>query len=156
MVNLSCQGEDCAEKFLAHFRRPLFKGSVFIAHNAKGFDAYIILRVMVKQGLKPNLIMQGSKVIRFTDPDFNHRYIDSSCFLPMPLSAIPNAMGFPDSIKGFFPHCFSSKQNLAYSGPYPPPSAYSLERMTSNGRQQFYEWYDSVSSGTFNFMKEAL
>lgn len=152
----SCQGEDCAEKFLAHFRRPLFKGSVFIAHNAKGFDAYIILRVMVKQGLKPNLIMQGSKVISFTDPDFKLRYIDSSCFLPMPLSAIPNAMGFPDNIKGFFPHCFSSKQNLAYSGPYPPPSAYSLERMTSNGRQQFYEWYDSVSSGTFNFMKEAL
>lgn len=42
----SSQGEDCAEKFLAYFRRPLF-----IAHNAKGFDDYIILRVMVKQGL---------------------------------------------------------------------------------------------------------
>lgn len=53
----SSQGEDCTEKFLPHFRRPLFKGSMFIAHNAKGFDAYIILRVMVKQGLKPYLIM---------------------------------------------------------------------------------------------------
>lgn len=30
----SSQGEDCAEKFLAHFRRPLFKGSIFIVHNA--------------------------------------------------------------------------------------------------------------------------
>lgn len=42
----SSQVENCAEKFLAHFRRPLFKGSIFIAHNAKGFDTYIILKVM--------------------------------------------------------------------------------------------------------------
>ncbi|CAI5684871.1 unnamed protein product, partial [Oreochromis niloticus] len=152
----NCQGEDCAEKFLAHFRRPLFKGSIFIAHNAKGFDAYIILRAMVKQGLKPKLIMQGSKVISFTDADFNQRYIDSSCFLPMPLSAIPKAMGFSDSVKGFFPHSFSSRETLKYVGPYPPPSAYSLERMTTQGRHDFYKWYHSVSSGTFNFMKHAL
>ncbi|KAL3984299.1 histone H2B [Sarotherodon galilaeus] len=152
----NCVGEDCAEKFLAHFRRPLFKGCIFIAHNAKGFDGYLILSRMAKQGLKPHLIMQGSKLISFTDPDFNQRYMDSSCFLPMPLSGIPKAMGFSDSVKGFFPHSFSSRETLKYVGPYPPPSAYSIERMTTKGRDDFYKWYDSVSSGTFNFMKEAL
>ncbi|XP_025767680.1 uncharacterized protein LOC112848298 [Oreochromis niloticus] len=152
----NCVGEDCAEKFLAHFRRPLFKGCIFIAHNAKGFDGYLILSRMAKQGLKPHLIMQGSKVISFTDPDFNQRYMDSSCFLPMPLSGIPKAMGFSDSVKGFFPHSFSSRETLKYVGPYPPPSAYSIERMTTKSRDDFYKWYDSVSSGTFNFMKEAL
>ncbi|XP_025766946.1 uncharacterized protein LOC112848118 [Oreochromis niloticus] len=152
----NCVGEDCAEKFLAHFRRPLFKGCIFIAHNAKGFDGYLILSRMAKQGLKPHLIMQGSKLISFTDPDFNQRYMDSSCFLPMPLSGIPKAMGFSDSVKGFFPHPFSSRETLKYVGPYPPPSAYSIERMTTKGRDDFYKWYDSVSSGTFNFMKEAL
>ncbi|KAL3987174.1 homeobox protein Nanog [Sarotherodon galilaeus] len=152
----NCVGEDCAEKFLAHFRRPLFKGCIFIAHNAKGFDGYLILSRMAKQGLKPHLIMQGSKVISFTDPDFNQRYMDSSCFLPMPLSGIPKAMGFSDSVKGFFPHSFSSRETLKYVGPYPPPSAYSIERMTTKSRDDFYKWYDSVSSGTFNFMKEAM
>lgn len=42
----------------------------------RGFDSYLILQCTVKLGATPNLIMQGSKVLRFTDSDFGLKFID--------------------------------------------------------------------------------
>ena len=150
------RGVNCSKEFLLHFRTPKYRKAIFIAHNSKGFDGYIVINTMLELGLKPSLIMQGSKVICFTDGDYKHRYIDSLSFLTMALAAMPKALGFSDKSKGFFPHAFSSEQTLNYIGPYPPPQDYCVERMSANARREFYTWYDTVRNGTFNFMKEAL
>lgn len=94
----------------------MYRKSVFIAHNARGFDSYIVLNAMVALNMRPNLIMQGSKVICFTDVDYELRCIYSLTFLTARLSALPKALGFPDKNKGFFPHGFSSENRLKYTG----------------------------------------
>ncbi|KAM9741015.1 uncharacterized protein ACNS7B_012259 isoform 1-T1 [Menidia menidia] len=149
-------GLDCVRQFVLQFRRPRYKGYTFIAHNARGYDSYLILSTMVKMGITPSLITQGSKILCFTDPDFSLKFIDSLSFLTMKLSAMPKALGFHDQSKGFFPHLFSSEQNLNYSGPFPPPSCYAAELMDPAERQRFDTWYSEVSKGSFDFQKEAL
>ncbi|KAF7654999.1 hypothetical protein LDENG_00062190 [Lucifuga dentata] len=99
--------------------------------------------------------MQGSKIICFTDPDFDLKFIDSLSFLPMRLSAMPKALGFVDQAKGYFPHCFSSEKHLEYVGPYPPPRDYSVERMMADQQEEFYSWYKEKGQGIFDFEKEA-
>nr|DAC81317.1 TPA_asm: PolB [Larimichthys croaker adintovirus] len=148
-------GLNCVRDFLLHFRRPAYLNSVFVAHNAKGFDSYLILNTMIEMGMQPSLIMQGSKILCFQDPDFNLKFIDSLSFLTMRLSAMPKALGFSDQTKGHFPHGFSSEKNLQYIGAYPPPHDYGVERMTPAQQQEFYGWYREVSQGTFDFEKEA-
>lgn len=149
-------GADCVEKFVHRFRRPAFRDSTFIAHNSKGFDSYLILNTLVKMGVEVSVIMQGSKVLCFTDPDFNLKYIDSLSFLPMPLRAFPKALGFPEQNKGRFPHGFSSPERLNYVGPYPPSREYGLDSMTACDRDAFLAWYRDASRGVFDFKKEAL
>ncbi|KAL7395566.1 hypothetical protein ABVT39_019352 [Epinephelus coioides] len=114
--------------------RPMYRKSIFIAHNARGFDRYIVLNAMLSLNLKPEaLIMQGSKVVRFTDADYKHRYIDSLSFLTSRLS----------------------QNHLKYTGPYPEPEAYGVKQMSKEGKREFEAWYETVHHGTFNFEKEA-
>ncbi|XP_077361782.1 uncharacterized protein LOC144006673 [Festucalex cinctus] len=149
-------GLDCVEQFLDYVRNPRFEQSKLIAHNAKGFDAYIILNKMVDMGVNVSVIMQGSKVICFSDTDYKLGYIDSLSFLTMPLSSLPKALGFIDQTKGYFPHGFSSLDHLNYIGPYPDPKYYGVERMSTVHRTKFFEWYEVACKGTFNFAQEAL
>ncbi|CAK6983526.1 uncharacterized protein LOC117474988, partial [Scomber scombrus] len=155
-VRWKAKGESCARQFIKHFRSPAYARAVFIAHNSRGFDSYLILNAMLELGIKPSLIMQGSKVICFTEPDYAQRYIDSLSFLTMPLATLPQALGFEDKIKGYFPHAFSSQATLKYKGCYPPSEAYCVNRMTSEGKRKFECWYETVSGGVFDFEKEAL
>lgn len=47
----------------------------------------------------------------------NIKMLDSVNFLPMKLAKLPEAFGFKELKKGFFPHKFNP--NWLYSGPYP-------------------------------------
>lgn len=111
---------------------------------------------MVKLEVTPDLIMQRNNVLRFTDPDFGLKFIDSLSFLGMPLSHFPKALGFSDKAKGYFLHKFSSEGYLRYIGPYPPPSNYDVERFSDSKLEEFFAWYATVSGSVFNFEKEAL
>ncbi|XP_061764740.1 uncharacterized protein LOC133557872 isoform X1 [Nerophis ophidion] len=150
-------GLDCVTVFLNHFRKPRYLKSTFIAHNSRGFDGYLILRGMVRLGIAPLIIMQGSKVLCFKDPDFLQKYIDSLSFLTMPLSAMPKALGLGDCwSKGYFPHKFSSEEHLNYVGKYPAISNYGVERMTPVERTKFETWYQNEKSEVFDFQKQAV
>ena len=64
----SSQGVDCAKELILLFRKPLYQNPVFIAHNAKGYDSYLLLNAVIELGLYPILIMQERKICLF------HRY----------------------------------------------------------------------------------
>ncbi|XP_023194843.1 uncharacterized protein LOC111609654 isoform X1 [Xiphophorus maculatus] len=155
-VEWHAYGLDCAQQFLLHFRRPMFKGHTFIAHNARGFDSYLLLNSMVQLGIKPFLIMQGGKVLCFTDPDYKLKFIDSLSFLTMKLSAMPKALGFHDRSKGYFPHEFSAEEHLKYVGVFPPLDSYGVKLMNPDERQKITDWYGEASKGIFDFEKESL
>lgn len=150
-------GLDCVKSFLLHFRSKRFANHVFVAHNARRFDSYLVLKVMLNEGISPKgILMTGSKILCLQDPHYHLKFIDSLSFLTMRLSAMPKALGFTDQSKGYFPHKFSSKKHLGYVGPYPLPSHYGVERMTQCEQEEFYRWYNNVRQGTFNFREEAV
>ncbi|XP_076840973.1 uncharacterized protein LOC143485425 isoform X1 [Brachyhypopomus gauderio] len=147
-------GEDCVKKFFAKFRKPAYSNYMFIAHNARGYDSYLLLNYLVKEGVVPNIVAQGSKILCFTDPEFNQRFIDSLCFMPMKLSAMPKAMGFESDAKGYFPHYWNIPEHQDYVGPYPAPEFYGADSMMPKDREEFFRWYEGVKGGIFLFKKE--
>uniref|UniRef100_A0A1A8SMB5 DNA-directed DNA polymerase n=1 Tax=Nothobranchius rachovii TaxID=451742 RepID=A0A1A8SMB5_9TELE len=151
-------GLDCIKDFIMQMRRPKFNNYTFVAHNARGFDAYIILRAMCQLKIVPkNILMQGCKILSFNDPDFGLRFIDSLSFLMMKLANLPAALGFTDKTKGYFPHRFSSLEHLHYKGPYPAVNDYGFEQMSPEHKTIFLEWYNDVTKQQlFDFKKEAM
>lgn len=55
-------GPSCVKLFVERFRRPKYRNYTFIAHNASGFDNYIILDYFTKQNITPRLTM---RVVKF-------------------------------------------------------------------------------------------
>ncbi|XP_041919959.1 uncharacterized protein LOC121684091 isoform X2 [Alosa sapidissima] len=147
-------GESCVADFFDHFRQEKYRGYTFIAHNARGFDAYLLIKYLVEELITPKLIVQGSKVMCFEDKHFSQRYIDSLNFLPMKLSVLPSALGFDQEKKGHFPHFFNTTKNQNYRGPYPEPHYYGADSFMPKEREEFFEWYNSVKNGVFDFRKE--
>lgn len=73
-----------------------YNGYTFIAHNASGFDNYIVLEYFVKQIVTPHVTMSGSRVMLMYDKAYQQRWVDSFSFLPMRLSKTPSALGLED------------------------------------------------------------
>ncbi len=67
----------CVDQMIKLFRRPKFADFTFIAHNAAGFDFYILLEYFTSQGLTPKIILQGCRLVYMYDQAFKQRYIDS-------------------------------------------------------------------------------
>ncbi|CAG5950759.1 unnamed protein product [Menidia menidia] len=70
-------------------------------------------------------------------------------------TAMPKALDFDDQSKVFFPHLFSSENNLNYVGSFLLPSCYAAELMDPAERQRFDTWYSEASKGSFDFQKKA-
>ncbi|XP_062574745.1 uncharacterized protein LOC134236588 [Saccostrea cucullata] len=102
--------------------------------------------------LKPNVIMNGSKILSMEICGL--KFIDSYSFLTFPLAKMPSAFGLNELKKGYFPHFFNTEQNQNYVGPYPPAAFYKPDEMTTSGRKAFYEWYDQQRKKVFDFQKE--
>ncbi len=51
----SAEGVGCVDQVIKYFRRPKFADFTFIAHNASGFDSYILLQYFTSQGLAPKM-----------------------------------------------------------------------------------------------------
>ncbi|XP_053536862.1 uncharacterized protein mcf2lb isoform X1 [Ictalurus punctatus] len=148
------EGDDCVSAFFKKFRCNAYHGYKFIAHNARGFDSYLLLNHLVKEGITPEIIAQGGKILCFIDTAFRQSYIDSLSFLPMKLSSIPKAMGFSESKKGYFPHFWNTVEHQDYVGPYPDPKFYGVDGMMPKDREEFFKWYRTVSDKVFDFKKE--
>ncbi len=150
----TAEGVDCVEKLVKHFRRPKFEGYSFIAHNASGFDSYILLEYFTSQGLTPKMILQGCRIVYMCDQTFKQRYIDSYSFLPMKLSKMTSALNLNTDDKGFFPHHFNRLQNADYVGVYPSKEMYGYNTMSDSDQTKFDSWYESVAGQVFDFKKQ--
>ena len=144
----------CVDTFVKRYRQPKYKGYTFIAHNASGFDNYILLEYFVKQNFAPSVTMRGSRVILMYDSQFQQRWIDSFSFLPMRLAKTPEALGFDDLAKGYFPHKFNTRAHETYIGKYPDPSYYGYSEMSDADKTVFMRWYETKRDKTFNLETE--
>ena len=108
------EGEDCALQFL-HDLDDLVDVSdsdqereiIVVFHNLKGFDGMFILHELYQQQREVvDQLTVGAKVLSFQSGPL--KFIDSLCFLPMPLASFPSTFNLTELKKGFFPHLFNT------------------------------------------------
>ena len=153
------RGERTAEQFCRYVTQPYLKNTILIAHNAKSFDLYPILEVLIdRHSIRPDkIIYNGSKVMYMHVANkLNLTFLDSLNFLPMKLAKIPDAFGLKELCKGFFPHFFNTKENQKYIGSYPALEFYGYNFMSSGERKKLMTWHASKNSEVFNFQDEML
>ena len=112
------EGYDCIDKLLHKFRSPKYSGYMWLAHNAAGFDNFILLEHFSKVGITPKITMTGCRLIYMYDKCFK-RYIDSYSFILVRLANMSTALNLSTMEKGHFPHAFNKQENSSYRGPYP-------------------------------------
>ena len=104
-------GEDCALQFLRDLddltdipdsedERTI----LVVFHNLKGFDGMVILHELKREVVDELTV--GAKVLSFKSGPL--KFIDSLCFLPMPLASFPSTFNLTELKKGFFPHLFNT------------------------------------------------
>ena len=155
--NLDDPNVNVMGQFIEYLRSvPAKTELLLIAHNSKAYDGVLALQEMIAQKLKPELVLQGAKILSMTVKTWT--FIDSLSFLPMPLSAMPKSFGLTELKKGYFPFLFNEPKNYNYEGPLPPREMYCVSSMKSGAALEFHKWYDGqVKQGyVFNFRRELI
>lgn len=120
------------------------------------FDGQFLLGWLLEQGLTPEIIPCGSKVMSIRHKTLSIRVIDSFNFLSMALARMPSCFGFSELRKGYFPHLFNTRENQEYAGPLPEVSYYSPDSMSNTARSTFLEWHRQHEKDRFIFQEEIL
>ncbi|XP_071043011.1 uncharacterized protein [Parasteatoda tepidariorum] len=113
-----------------------FYGSQFYCEE---FDGQFIMSWLLDQGLTPEVIPNGSKVMSIKHSTLRINIIDSFSFLPMALAKLPSCFG-----------------NQNYVGSLPEPSFFSPDSMSIKGRDDFLKWYNERKKKEFNFRKKMI
>ena len=143
------KGGECMEEFcLWLLREERHKHARVFAHNLKGYDGYFILQFLYDNGIKPNVIMNGAKVMSITVPGPMNRLQRQFEFFPMALAKLPKAFGVQELCKGYFPHRYNTERNKNYRGELPEADFFDPEGMSESGKEQFAAWYRTEKEKT--------
>ena len=96
------KGDECRDTFCRWlFSDERHSGRRANAHNARGYDAILIKEYLFEQGIAPNVIENGVKIIRL---EYNNvTLIDSLSFLSMPLAKFPKNIWVEGNEEGILP-----------------------------------------------------
>ena len=157
-------GEDCALQFLRDLDDltdiPDSEGEreiLVVFHNLKGFDGMFILHELYQQQREvADQLTVGAKVLSFKSGPV--KFIDSLCFLPMPLASFPSTFNLTELKKGFFPHLFNTPDHQQYVGRIPDLEFYDPDDMMAKKKEELTRWHaDQVRRNvTFNFKQEMI
>ena len=158
------QGEDCVLQFL-HDLDDLVdvqdnekqRQVTVVFHNLMGFDGiFIINKLYDQQRTVENQLTQGAKVLSFKSGPL--RFIDSLCFLQMPLAAFASTFNLIELKKGFFPHLFNCPENQQYVGRIPDLQFYDPDGLMENRKNELTRWHEEQvrRNVTFNFKQEMI
>ncbi|GBO14427.1 hypothetical protein AVEN_176726-1 [Araneus ventricosus] len=134
------EGKDTVKKFYEFLFSRRHKGYTAIAHNLKVYDGQFILTHLLSQGIKPQIITSGSKIMSMEVSSYKIRFIDSLNFLTRPLSNFPKTFGLEELTKRYFPHLYNTEENQAYVGTLPDITYYVPNFMNTSEREKFMNW----------------
>ena len=102
--------EDSVGKFIDYLRlsRPFADKIYVISHNSRRYDAQFLLRRFLELKWKPDLVMDGTKILSMTE---HLKFLDSLNFLPMSLKSMPKSFDLTCK-KGYYPNFFNTAKNL--------------------------------------------
>ena len=157
-------GEDCVLTFLQQLDdltevpgKEQQRQVIVVFHNLKSFDGvFLIHELYDQQRSVENQITVGAKVLSFTSGLL--KFIDSLCFLPMPLSSFSATFNLTELKKGFFPHLFNCPENQQYVGRIPDLEFYDPDGLMENRKNELLQWHgDQVTRNvTFHFHNELI
>ena len=130
---------------------------IVVFHNLKGFDGmFLIHELYDQQRSVENQITAGAKVLSFRSGTI--KFIDSLCFLPMPLSAFSATFNLTELKKGFFPHLFNTPSNQNYIGRIPDLEFYDPDSMMVEKKEELINWHTQQVglNVQFNFKEQLI
>ncbi|XP_048584824.1 uncharacterized protein LOC116607312 [Nematostella vectensis] len=139
----------------------LFGGSneryTCLAHNFKGYDSYSILEYLILHGVKPNVILNGGKVMCLSVPELKVTMKCTLNFFQMALSRLPKIFGFEDVACKGTPHFFNTPEHQGYKGPIPDLSYYDLPSKSQFKAEALRVWHaEQVRQGVRWVLKDQL
>lgn len=135
-------GNDVTEEFCSFLFDERFRNHYVIAHNFRGFDSYPILRWLLNNGIKPEVIMNGGKVMQLDVKEFGIRFRDSYNYNPQSLSAWARTFDLANTEqKGTFPHCYNGPEYWNKVVEYPKRDAYDYSMKKKADRKVFMKFY---------------
>ena len=157
------EGDNCLDEFTKFC---IEEGNIksvktkMIAHNARGYDTWLLHRHMKKHtGTRPDkIVMAGAKIMymKFKNVDF----IDSLNHIQSKLSKFPKTFGLDETKfkKGFYPYKFNKKENGNYVGFMPDIGYFDSDLMSKDDIAEFNKWYDEKvdSKYVWDHKKETL
>ena len=131
------EGYDCLDQFMNYLQLKENYGSTVIAHNQAGYDGKFILKWLINHSKTPDkYIQQGNRVSYMCLRKNSFRFIDSLNFFLCPLAKLSNMFGI-DTVKGYFPHFFKTRENQNYVGPIPDARYYGDMSMMPEAKEAF-------------------
>jgi hypothetical protein len=67
-----------------------------MAHNFQGYDGYFIQQYLHENGVIPEVIMRGAKILSMYVPMLKIKFIDSLSFIPMRLADFTGTFGLDE------------------------------------------------------------
>lgn len=162
------EGEGCMEKFceflfLDSERSLAFTPGVkkIFAHNASGFDAILVLKVLLQYLTEdPKILFNQKKIYRLKLGRVE--ILDSYLWFQCALAKLSKPFNIPCE-KGYFPHIFNKIENEDYVGPLPGQDQFGVEFMKEDQYGKFIEWHSEMSQKIengdlppWNFREELL
>ena len=130
---------------------------IVVFHNLKGFDSVFVIKELYDQQRSlENQLTVGAKVLSFKTGPLT--FIDSLCFLPMPLASFPATFNLTELKKGFFPHLFNTRENQQYVGRIPDLEFYDPDSLMPCKKEELIIWHNEqvARNVQFNFKEELI
>jgi hypothetical protein len=145
------------KRFCEWLFSPQNKGAVVLAHNAKSFDLWPILKYLYSEAIVPEIIFNGAKIMNMKVAEYDIVFRDSLNFFQMPLAALPKAFGLKELAKGYWPYFFNTPENEGKVFPQLPDTKYyGVEQMKPEARETFIKWHAEHKMDEFDFDAELL
>lgn len=132
-------------KFIDYFMSHNDGYNILIAHNGAGYDTRLLFSYLKDRCDDLQPILKGTKFMQLM---VGGRLIfrDSLFHLTMSLASLAKAFNL-EILKGYFPHVFSTLENLEYSGPIPDKKYFDMRYSRSQSEiEDFHKWHDEWSS----------
>lgn len=155
--SLGEEKSNCLKQFALYILQPKFRDAVFLGMYSSGFDNHFIFLQLMELGVRVNPVFKGNKLLTFSIPALNIRFLDFFCYVPSSLKNLEKSFNLKTGSKGYFPHILNKPENYGLRLPHlPPKHFYEPEMMKTEELGDFEKWYNKNYNNPFIFAQEIL
>ena len=130
--------------------------NLLLAHNSAGYDTRLVFdEIVLESGQDVTPICKGTKFMKLAIGKCI--FHDTRLHLTGSLASLGKAFNLP-SVKGHFPHLFSTLENLDYVGPIPDISFFDITFSCRNEKEfiDFNAWHEEwrTSNREWNYLEQ--